>query len=491
MKPSDPGIPDRSTASLGDMPAEDFRVTAHEAVDWIADYLDSVGDYPVLSPLQPGEIRASLPAEAPEAGESFDDILRDFREIVIPGVTHWNHPAFHAYFAVTGSGPGIIGEMFSAALNVNAMNWRSSPAGTELEELTTDWLRRLLNLSEQFDGHINDTASVSSLVALAAAREKYLPEARQDGLFGAPRARIYASEEAHSSIDKAVVTLGFGRSGILRIPTDDEFVLRVDLLREAIERDVAAGVRPVALVATLGTTSTTSVDPVNEMADLCEEFGMWLHVDSAYAGVTAMVPEFAHHFEGVNRADSFVVNPHKWLFTPVDCSVLFCRNPDMIRAAFSLTPEYLSTPEMDVGRNLMDYGVSLGRRFRALKLWFVLRYFGAEGVRERIREHCRMARTFAGRVDAAPTWERVAPVPFSTVVFRYAPEGLAGEEQDQLNMDLMDRVNSTGQAFLSHTRLQGRIALRLAVGNLRTRQEHLDRTWHLLQEAAREDGGAP
>ncbi len=475
--------PELSGPPTGDMPPDQFRTVGREAVDWVAEYLESVDDYPVLARVSPGDVRGALPALPPEDGEDFDAILRDFRDVIVPGITHWNHPAFHGYFAVTGSGPGILGELLSSALNVNAMVWRSSPAGTELEELSTDWLRFLLGLPESFDGVINDTASVSSLVALAAAREANLPEAFADGLHAAPRARIYASEEAHSSIYKAGITLGLGRNGVRAIPSDDQYRMRLDLLREAIEEDVAAGIRPIAIVATLGTTSTTSVDPVGDIADVAEEFGAWLHVDSAYAGAAAMLPELRPLFSGWERADSVVLNPHKWLFTPVDCSVLYSRRPEMIRAAFSLTPEYLRTPELGKAKNLMDYGVALGRRFRALKLWFVMRYFGARGLRERIRNHCRLAAHFADRIDGETGWERAAPVPFSTVVFRWVGAGAA--DLDAMNMAILEEANATGRVFLSHTRLRDRTFLRLSVGNLKTGPEHMARTWDILSEARR------
>ncbi len=466
------------------MPPEEFRRHALEAVEWIAGYLREVGDYPVLARVRPGEIRDALPPRAPEEGEPFSDVLRDFRDVILPGVTHWNHPAFFGYFAVTGSAPGILGEMLAAALNVNAMVWRSSPAGTELEQHTLDWLRDLLGLPAAFEGVINDTASSSSLYALAAAREAAYPEARTAGLFGQSTGRIYASEEAHSSIDKAGITLGFGLDGVRRVAADGDFRMRPEALRDAVREDLEAGVRPVGVVATVGTTSTSSVDPVEAVADVAEELGLWLHVDAAYAGSAAMVPELRERFRGWERADSIVFNPHKWLFTPVDCSVLYCRRPEMLRKAFSLTPEYLRTGEEGEVTNLMDYGVALGRRFRSLKLWFVLRYFGAEGIRGRIREHCRLAREMAGRVEAHPAWELVAPVPFSTLVFRFAPPDLDGEERDRLNLEILDEVNATGEAFLSHTRLGGRIAIRLSVGNLRTTDAHLERTWELLREAA-------
>lgn len=471
-----------SAPSWGDMPSDEFRRRGTDVVEWIASYLDEVGDYPVLARTPPGHVRQSLPAHAPEKGEEMGRILEDFRTVVLPGVTHWNHPSFFAYFAVTGSGPGILGELLSAALNVNAMVWRSSPAATELEEHVADWVRELVGLPSEFGGVIQDTASTSSLVALATARHRAWPAVRDEGLFGLPRGRIYASEEAHSSIEKAVIALGLGRQGIRRIPVDREFRMRPDALRNAVEEDVAAGVRPVAVVATVGTTSTTSADPVDAIGDVAREHGLWLHVDAAYAGSAAMAPEFREHFEGWGLADSVVFNPHKWLFTPVDCSLLYTRHQELVREAFSLVPEYLRTTEGDRTTNLMDYGVALGRRFRALKLWFVVRYFGAEGIRARIRHHVELARTFARWVDDEPDWVRVAPVPFSTVVFRLSPAQWSAEAADELNMSIMDEVNRGGAAFLSHTRLQGRIALRLAVGNLRTGREHVERTWEILRD---------
>lgn len=469
---------------LGDMPEEEFRAAAEAVVDWIARYLSDPERFPVLAQVKPGAVKNGIPPRAPEVGEGMATILRDFEEQILPGITHWNHPAFHAYFAITGSAPGILGEMLASALNVNAMVWRSSPAGTELEEVSLAWLRDLLGLPEFFEGTINDTASSSSLYAMAAAREARLPEARAHGLSGGPRGRFYASDQAHSSIDKAAITLGFGREGIRRVASDEVFRLRPDALREAIEEDLREGIRPVGMVATLGTTSTTSVDPLGEMAALAAEFDVWLHVDAAYGGPAAAVPEFRPLFSGWEKADSIVVNPHKWLFTPIDCSVLYMKNAEDLKRAFSLTPEYLRTSEEGVARNLMDYGVALGRRFRSLKLWFVLRYFGVEGIRTRIRQHVEMAREFASWVDADPHWERVAPVPFSTVVFRFAPGGSAPGDQDRWNARILDRVNETGEAFISHTVLNGRYCLRMALGNLRTRWDHLERSWNLIRDAA-------
>jgi aromatic-L-amino-acid decarboxylase len=466
------------------MDPEEFRRHAHDAVEWMADYLANVGELPVLPDIEPGWLRERLPPAPPEIGEDAARLLEDFRDLVVPATTHWNHPGFLAYFSITGSGPGILGEMLAATLNVNAMVWRSSPAGTELEEHVLDWLRQLLELPGGFSGVINDTASSSSLYALAAAREARIPEAREAGLAGAPPGRVYASTEAHSSIEKAVMTLGFGRGGVRRIEADGAFRMRPDALRAAIADDVAAGVRPVAAVATLGTTSTTSMDPVAEIAAVTREFGLWLHVDAAYAGVAAILPEVQSLFAGWQEADSIVVNPHKWLFTPVDCSVLFCRRPEMLRAAFSLTPDYLRTREEGTGTNLMDYGVALGRRFRSLKLWFVLRWFGREGLVANLREHNRLAGVVAGWIRGEPGWHIVAPHPFSTVVFRWAPEGVSAAEQDHLNREVMEAVNRSGDAFLSHTVLDGRTVIRISIGNLRTTEADLATCWRRLREEA-------
>lgn len=476
-------------APLGDMPPEEFRRHAHAVVDWMADYLATVGDLPVLAQVRPGDVAARLPASAPEAGEAVDDILRDFRDVVMPGITHWNHPDFLAYFSITGGGPGILGEMLAAALNTNAMLWRTGPAPTELEERTLDWLRQLMGLPAGFHGTIQDTASISTLVAIAAAREAAGLDIRDEGMSGRgiPRLRVYASEEVHSSIDKAGITLGIGRSGTRKIPTDAEFRMDPAALETAIQEDRAAGIHPLAVVATVGTTSTSSIDPVPAIADVCARHGVWLHVDAAYGGSAALVPELRHVLDGAERADSLVVNPHKWMFVPIDCSVLFSRRPDVIRRAFSLVPEYLVTPEGETVTNLMDYGPALGKRFRSLKLWMTLRYFGAEGMAARIREHVRLARAFAGWVVEAADWEVVAPVPLSLVVFRHAPRGMTDAETDAHNERVMAAVNASGRALLSHTRVRGRLALRLAVGNLRTTESHVRAAWALLRQTAAND----
>lgn len=467
----------------GDMPVEEFREMAHGLTEWIGDFLASIDERPVLPRVRPGDVRDALPP-LPVGGDSMASILEDFRSMILPAATHWNHPGFLAYFANTASGPGILGEFLAAALNQNAMLWRTSPAGTELEESVLSGLRGWLGLPGGFEGTINDTASHSSLYALAAARERAWPGVRDAGMSAFPPGRVYASAEAHSSIEKAVMTLGFGRSGYRAIPTGPDLAMDPVALEEAIAEDRAAGRDPIAVVATIGTTSTTSVDPVREIARIARREGLWLHVDAAYAGAAALVPEFQPHFAGWEEADSIVMNPHKWLFTPMDCSILYCRQPAVLEQAFSLTPEYLRTREERPVRNLMDSGIALGRRFRALKLWFVLRYFGLEGSRERIRAHVRLARVFAERVAAAEGWELERTPPFSTAVFRWRPGGVSPEEADALNLEILDRVNAAGRVFLSHTRVRDRVVLRLAVGNLRTTEAHVLDAWRLLREAA-------
>jgi aromatic-L-amino-acid decarboxylase len=471
------------------MDPSEFRRHGHALVEWIAEYLSGVERYPVLPRVLPGDVRHALPSSAPERGESFEAIFADFERVLVPALTHWNHPGFLAYFAISASAPGVLAEFLAAALNQQAMLWRTSPASTELEEVALGWLRQLMGLPEAFEGVIYDTASISSLHALAAAREASVPGVRNDGLAGRPDLRglsVYCSEHAHSSIDKAVILLGLGHRALRHIPADDRFRMRVDALRDAIANDRASNHIPIAVVATAGTTSTTSVDPIRDIADVCRREGIWLHVDASYAGVTAIMPEYRVHFDGWEHADSIVVNPHKWLFTPMDLSAFYCRRMDVVRQAFSLVPEYLKTTEGARGvRNLMDTGIQLGRRFRSLKLWMVLRHFGADGVRAALSEHIRLARLFASWVDADAEFERLAPVPFSVVCFRARPRAMArasAAELDAFNEQLLDAVNASGDVFLSHTRLNGVLSLRVAVGHLDTAERHVARAWQLLRE---------
>lgn len=475
----------------GDMSAEEFRQYGYEVVDFIAEYFSHPERHPVLAQVKPGELRSQLPTSPPEQGESMEAILADVSRLVVPALTHWNHPSFFAYFATSASTPGILGEMLSAAFDAKAMLWRTSPASTELEEVALDWLRQLMGLPEEFGGVIYDTASVATMHAVAAAREALNLRVREDGMSGRPDLpllRLYASEQAHSSVEKSLIALGLGQRSLRKIPADAEFRMDAAALKRAIEEDRTAGLLPFCVVATVGTTSTTSIDPVPAIADVCEREKLWLHVDAAYAGSAAVVPELRHILDGCARADSLVTNPHKWLFTPFDLSALYSRRLDVLRRAFTLTPEYLRTPESEAVRNGSDYGVQLGRRFRALKLWMILRYFGHEGLAARIREHCRLAREFAAWVEGSADWELLAPVPFSVVCFRAIktaegePDDERGARLEALNERLMEAVNATGELFLSHTKLNGVFTLRLAVGNIRTEESHVQHAWVLLNE---------
>jgi aromatic-L-amino-acid/L-tryptophan decarboxylase len=534
-----PGL-DPGQLGLGDMDADAFRRHGHAVIEWIADYLEGVEERPVLSRVEPGEVRASLPDSPPVAPEPFADTLRDLDELVMPGITHWNHPAFHGYFAITGSGPGILGETIAAALNVNGMLWRTSPSATELEQVVLDWLRQLLGLDAGWHGIISDTASMSTMLALAAARERTDLDVRQRGLAGrpdVPMLRIYTSDQAHSSVEKAAIALGLGRDAVRTIPCDDDYRMDPAQLAAAIREDARFGYRPMAIVPTVGTTSTTSVDPVEAIAEvrdeLVEELGhdVWLHVDGAYGGMLAICPEFRHVLDGVDRADSFVTNPHKWLFTPIDCSALYVRDPSALTDAFTLVPEYLTSGDDPAAEprevtDYMDWGVQLGRRFRALKLWFVLRYFGADGLAARVREHVAQAQRIASFVASHPDFELAAPVPMSTVCFRAVPGWLdvprvaepevvptddddaiadlldrdpgpvstvrdaaltAGREAalTDLNQRLLAAINASGRALLSHTVLGDRYVLRMATGGLRTTDDRIDETLALIDRELR------
>ena len=479
------------------MDAGAFRAAAHEVVDLMADYLDTIESRAVFPAIEPGSLRPLFPASPPEGPEPIEAILADYRRLVEPNATHWQHPGFLAYFATSASGPGILGEMLTATLGQNPMLWRTSPIGTELEQVVVDWLRQAFGLPEAFDGLLTDTASTSTLIALAAAREAGGGDVSARGLAGrddlGAGLRVYASAEAHSSVEKACMTLGLGRASLVRIPVNERFEMLPEALDAAIAADRAAGLRPIGVVATVGTTSSTSVDPVAAVADITEREGLWLHVDAAYAGVVSILPDRRAPFAGWERADSIVVNPHKWLFTPLDASLLLTRRMDVLRATFSLVPEYLRTLDRAAPvRDYNEYTPQLGRRFRALKLWIQLRWFGLEGLRRRIEAHLALAANLAASVDADPDWELLAPVPFSTVCLRWRPAAVAArtgeaavaERLDEANAAIMDTVNRGGEVFLSHTRLGGRFTIRVAVGNLRTEARHVERAWELLRAAA-------
>ena len=457
MAPPDTREPDpanvRAEAAASSDPVsllEDGRA----ALEWVAGYLEKVEELPVLAQVEPGEIRSSLPASPPDEGEPFSAVLRDLDEVLMPGITHWQHPRFFAYFSVTASRPAILAELLAAALNSVAILWRTAPASTELEGLVLDWAGQLLGLPGHWHGHLEDSASTSTLAAIIAARRVTGGRA------------VLCSEHAHSSVDKAARMLGLE---LRKVPCDESFRMRP----EALDLTDAA-----AVVATVGTTSTTSVDPVAAIAEACREAGVWLHVDAAYAGSAMVCPELRWAFEGVERADSLVVNAHKWMFTPMDCSMLWTSRPGDFRAAFSLIPEYLRTPDSEDALSLSEYGPALGRRFRSLKLWTVLRCYGRRGLQERIRRAIALAELFEGWVRAEPGWEVCAPRPFSVVCFRK-------HGGDRENGALLERVNRSGEIFISHTRLDGRYVLRLAIGHESTTEHHVRRAWEVLREHAK------
>jgi len=467
-----------------EMSPDEFRAAAHQAVDWIADYLRDIRNLPVLPDVQPGALIDHLPKTGPEQGESMDAIFADFQNLIVPGITHWNHPRFFAYFSISASGPGILGEMLAAALNVNHMLWKTSPAATELEQVTLGWLRQWLGLPDHFFGIIHDTASTGSLHAILAARELAAPEVRRTGEF--PPLVMYASEHAHSSIDRGALAAGIGLENIRHVPSDDEFRMRADALRAMIEADLAAGRKPFCVVATVGTTSTTSIDPVAEIGEIARRYNLWFHVDAAYAGSAALLDEHRHILNGAAQADSLVVNPHKWLFTPVDLSILYTRQKDVMRRMLSLeeAPPYLEAADQDRAVNLSEYSLALGRRFRSLKLWFVLRYFGREGITRVLRGHMKMAQDLAQQIAADSRFEIAAPVLFSLVCFRY-------RGSDQYNRDLLDRINSSGRAFLSGTTLHGKFVLRLTIGNVATTEDDVRQTWEWIRSLVLPGTGSP
>ena len=471
----------------GDIDPEEFRQAGHALIDWVAEYLSRPEQHRVMPAVDPGALLDKLPAKAPEQPSAQAEILADFQREILPHVLHWNHPGFMAYFSAGGSSPGVLAETLIAALNNIGLLWHSSPALAEVEQGVLRWLAGLLCLPSDWFGMIHDTASTASLHAIIGARERAAQAAREAGSeLDLNRIVIYCSEEAHSSIEKTMAALGRGFAACRQIPCDDRFALKPDALRAAIDADKRNGYHPIAIVATVGTTAFTGVDPVDAMAEIAVEHSLWLHVDAAYAGAVAMLPEKRHHFAGCERADSFVVNPHKWLFVPMDFTALYVAHPQDLRRALSRVPEILSSREHPRAPNFMEYSVPLGRRFRALKLWYVLRSLGSAGIAATLREHLRLASLLAEWVDAAPDFERTAPTDFSLVCIRHIPPSATPEEQDAANERLLNAVNASGEFFLSHAKHRERYVIRVAIGNIRTTETHVRRLWDLLQTLARD-----
>lgn len=473
------------------MDSEHFRRYGHQLIDWVADYMDHVDQYPVMSRVVPGETRNSLPTRPPDSAESMESILADFRQIIMPGITHWNHPRFFAYFPANNSGPSILGELLSAALGVNGMLWQTSPAATELEEVVMDWLRQMLDLPESFRGVIQDTASTATICALLCARERATGfKVNRRGFAewpGDKALRVYTSNEAHSSVEKGMKIAGFGAANLVKVAVRQDFSLDSADLERKIREDLEQGLQPCCISATIGTTSSTAIDPLPDIGEIARRYGLWLHVDAALAGSAAILPEKRWILDGIEHADSLVFNPHKWLFTNFDCSAFFTRHPDLLTSVFSIQPEYLKTDRDPEVTNFRDWGIQLGRRFRALKLWFVIRSFGVDGLRDRLRDHLALAQGLTDRIQAAPDFELMAPVPLNTVCFRFRPmrngESLDDETLDRINKDLMDELNREGMIFFTHTRLRNQFTLRLSIGQTRTEARHVNEAWQAIQES--------
>ncbi len=467
--------------SLGDIPADVYRKHLHELADWMADYREKIAERRISPTAKPGAIISALPPAPPETGESLEQIFADVDRVIMPGVVHWAHPQFVGYFGCTSNAAGVFAEMIAAALNVNAMTWRTSPVATELETVVVDWLRQWLGLPEEFGGVVYDTASIGSMHALAVAREEAGVSVRTLGLSGRaelPIFRVYVSDQAHSSIDKAAIALGLGEHNVRKIPSDSEFRMNVAALREAISADLRKEFKPLAVVATVGSTSTASVDPVREIAAVCAEHQMWLHIDAAYGGGFALLPECKWVAEGFDLADSIVINPHKTLFVPFDFSVLYIREIQRLQRVFTLVPEYLRGDAAGAEINYMDYGVQLGRRFRALKAWMVWRTFGREGLATRLRDQLRLAQLFTGWVKEDPRFELSAPTVMGVVCFRL--KAANDTESDRRNAQTVEAINAAGETYLMQTKLRGRTVMRLGLGNLLTTEQHLRAVWAII-----------
>jgi aromatic-L-amino-acid decarboxylase len=466
---------------------DEFRKYAHELVDWMVDYLADVESHPVKPDVNPGDIIRTLPQLPPPDGESFDTIFGDFKRLILPGMTHWQHPSFFAYFPANSSPPSILAEMLTATMGAQCMSWATSPAATELEERMMQWLGQMIGLPGNFTGVIQDTASTATLVSILTAREvRSNFSTNEQGYTSGERFTAYCSRETHSSFEKGLKIAGIGRKNLRKIDVDENFALKPALLEKAVTEDIRNGYAPFCVIAAIGTTGSTAIDPLAEIADICGRYNIWLHVDAAFAGTALLLPEMRWMIDGIERADSFVFNPHKWMFTNFDCSAYFVRDVEALVRTFEILPEYLKTPEGNRVNNYRDWGIQLGRRFRALKLWFVIRSFGVLGLQEKIRTHIRLAQDLATAIKGLQDFELLAPVPLNTVCFRYRPHHIHDTERlNRINAALLESLNKTGRLYLTHTKLNEIFTLRMVIGQTAVRQDHVDRAWQLIESTAR------
>jgi aromatic-L-amino-acid decarboxylase len=464
-----------------------FRAEAHRMADRIADYFEQIEQYPVKSQLKPDEILSQLPASPPQESESMAQVMADFEKIILPGITHWQNPNFFAFFPANSSYPSVLAEMLTAALGQQGMIWETSPAAAELEERVMEWLKQMCGLPDHWTGVIQDTASASTLAALLTAREKVTGfRVNEEGFLATDKLRVYCSTETHSSIEKAVKIAGIGRKNLIKIPVDENFAMQSSALRDAIEADLEAGFQPLCVIATIGTTGSTAVDPIREIGEICKKHYIWLHVDAAYSGTALVLPEMRHFADGLELADSYVFNPHKWMFTNFDCSAYFVRDPEMLIRTFEILPEYLKTRTRGQVNDYRDWGVALGRRFRALKLWFVIRNFGVEGIRQKVRLHLELAQWLADKIRQSAEFELLAPVDFSLVCFRYLPSGITDEIRiNEINERLLQTLNASGKLYMTHTKLNGKYTLRMVIAQTYVEKYHVENAWRLIRETAK------
>jgi aromatic-L-amino-acid decarboxylase len=465
------------------MDNESFRKYGHAFIDWMADYLGQVEKFPVKSLVEPGSVFGRLPEHAPVAGEDMEDIFNDFQQIILPGMTHWQSPNFFAYFPANSSYPSVLAEMLTATLAAQCMKWETSPAAAELEEKMMEWLKEITGLPAHFHGVIQDSASTATLVAILTAREKYSGyRVNEAGFKDTSIFRVYCSTETHSSIEKAVKVAGLGRQNLVKVGVDEQFRMDVSALEIAIERDLAGGFKPICVVATLGTTGVTAIDPLEEIGKICRKYDIWLHVDAAFAGSALILPEYRQMTQGMEDADSFVFNPHKWLFTNFDCSAFYIKDKIALLKTLQLVPEYLKTGDAGRVNDYCDWSVPLGRRFRALKLWFVLRSFGVNQLQEKLRFHLSLAREMAGAIEREADFELMAPVTMNLVCFRYKPANVKDEEElNRINESLLKKINASGKAYLTHTRVNGKYTIRMVIAQTNVTREHVEEAWRLVR----------